>query len=42
MLRNFYEILFAAPEKISPEFKIWNLSLGLAASAYALIQCKNL
>jgi non-heme chloroperoxidase len=24
---------------LSSEFKIWNLSLGLAASAYATIQC---
>jgi non-heme chloroperoxidase len=39
MLRNFSQIFFAAPDKLSPEFKIWNLSLGLAASAYATIQC---
>jgi non-heme chloroperoxidase len=39
MLRHFSEIFFAAPEKLSPEFKMWNLSLGLAASAYATIQC---
>ena len=39
MLRNFSEIFFAAPEKLSPEFKIWNLGLGLAASSYATIQC---
>jgi non-heme chloroperoxidase len=39
MLRNFSEIFFAAPEKLSPEFKMWNLSLGLTASAYATIQC---
>ena len=39
MLRNFSEIFFAAPEKLSAEFKIWNLSLGLAASAHATIQC---
>ncbi|MBV9178922.1 MAG: alpha/beta hydrolase [Nitrososphaeraceae archaeon] len=39
MLRNFSEIFFANPEKLSPEFKIWNLSLGLAASSYATIQC---
>ena len=39
MIKNFSEIFFAAPEKLSPEFKIWNLSLGLAASAYAIIQC---
>jgi hypothetical protein len=31
MLRNFSEIFFAASEKLSPEFKIWNLGLGLAA-----------
>jgi non-heme chloroperoxidase len=39
MLKNFSEIFFADPEKLSSEFKIWNLSLGLAASAYATIQC---
>jgi non-heme chloroperoxidase len=39
MLRNFSEIFFANPEKLSLEFKIWNLSLGLAASSYATIQC---
>jgi pimeloyl-ACP methyl ester carboxylesterase len=39
MLKNFTEIFFANPEKLSPEFKIWNLSLGLAASAHATIQC---
>jgi hypothetical protein len=37
MLRNF-EIFFAAPEKLSLEFKIWNLSLGLVAAAYATFQ----
>ena len=31
MLKNFSEIFFADPEKLSSEFKIWNLSLGLAA-----------
>ena len=39
MLKNFSEIFFADPEKLSSEFKIWNLSLGLSASAYATIQC---
>lgn len=39
MLKNFSEIFFAAPEKLSSEFKTWNLSLGLSASAYATIQC---
>jgi non-heme chloroperoxidase len=39
MLKNFSEIFFANPQKLSTEFKIWNLSLGLAASAYATIQC---
>jgi non-heme chloroperoxidase len=39
MLRDFSQIFFAAPDKLSPEFKIWNLGLGLAASAYATIQC---
>jgi pimeloyl-ACP methyl ester carboxylesterase len=39
MLRKFSEIFFATPEKLSSEFKIWNLSLGLAASAHATIQC---
>ena len=39
MLKNFSETFFAAPQKLSSEFKIWNLSLDLAASAYATIQC---
>lgn len=39
MLKNFSEIFFANPQKLSPEFKIWNLNLGLAASAHATIQC---
>ena len=39
MLKNFTEIFFANPNKLSSEFKIWNLSLGLAASAHATIQC---
>jgi non-heme chloroperoxidase len=39
MLRNFSEIFFANPERLSIEFKIWNISLRLAASAYATIQC---
>jgi len=33
MLGNSSEIFFAAPEKLSQYLKIWNLSLGLAASA---------
>lgn len=39
MLKNFSEIFFANTQKLSPEFKIWNLILGLAASAHATIQC---
>lgn len=39
MLKVFGQIFFANPDKLSPEFKTWNLSLGLAASAYATIQC---
>lgn len=39
MLRNFSEIFFANPQKLSPEFKSWNLGLGLSASAHATIQC---
>ena len=39
MLKNFSELFFANPQKLSPEFKIWNLGLGLAASAYATIHC---
>ena len=39
MLKNFSEVLFANPQKLSTEFKIWNLGLGLTASAYAIIQC---
>jgi pimeloyl-ACP methyl ester carboxylesterase len=38
MLKNFSEIFFANPQKLSTEFKIWNLGLGLAASAYATVQ----
>jgi Predicted hydrolases or acyltransferases (alpha/beta hydrolase superfamily) len=36
---NFSEIFFANPQTLSPEFKIWNLNLGLAASAHATVQC---
>jgi hypothetical protein len=39
MFRNCIEIFFSAPEKISPEFKMLNLSMGLAASAHDIIQC---
>lgn len=39
MLKAFSQIFFAEPDKLSPEFKTWNLTLGLAASAYATIQC---
>jgi non-heme chloroperoxidase len=39
MLKNFSEIFFANTQKLSPEFKFWNLNLGLAASAHATIQC---
>jgi pimeloyl-ACP methyl ester carboxylesterase len=39
MLKAFGQIFFANPDKLSPEFKTWNLGLGLAASAYATIQC---
>lgn len=39
MLKAFSQIFFADPDKLSLEFKTWNLSLGLAASAYATIQC---
>jgi non-heme chloroperoxidase len=39
MLKNFSEIFSANPQKLSPEFEIWNLNLGLAASAHATIQC---
>ena len=31
MLKNFSEIFFANPQKLSAEFKIWNLGLGLAS-----------
>jgi len=41
MLRNFSQIFFAAPDKLSPEFKIWNLSLGLAASPYTKSNYEN-
>lgn len=39
MLKNFSEIFFANPQTLSPEFKIWNLNLGLAASSHATVQC---
>lgn len=39
MLKAFSQIFFASPDKLSPEFKTWNLSLGLAASAHATIKC---
>jgi non-heme chloroperoxidase len=39
MLEKFSQIFFAHPDKLSSEFKVWNLSLGLSASAYATIQC---
>lgn len=39
MLKIFSQIFFAHPDNLSPEFKIWNLGLGLEASAYATIQC---
>jgi pimeloyl-ACP methyl ester carboxylesterase len=39
MIKNFSQLFFHSPEKLSAEFNIWNLSLGLAASAYATIQC---
>ena len=39
MLRNFSEIFFLDHKRLSSEFKIWNLSLGLSASSYATIQC---
>jgi len=39
MLKNFAEVFFANPKNLSSEFKIWNLNLGLAASAHATIQC---
>ena len=39
MLKYFSQLIFHSPEKLSPEFNIWNLSLGFAASAYATIHC---
>ncbi len=39
MLKNFSQLFFHSPEKLSAEFNIWNLNLGLAASAYATIHC---
>src|SRR5919197_946697 len=39
MLKNFSQLFFQHPENLSAEFNIWNLSLGLAASAYATIHC---
>ena len=39
MLKNFSQLFFHSPEKLSAEFNIWDLSLGLAASTYATIHC---
>jgi non-heme chloroperoxidase len=39
MLKNFSQLFFQHPENLSAEFNIWNLSLGLAASAHATIHC---
>ncbi len=39
MLKNFSQLFFQHPEELSAEFNGWNLSLGLAASAYATIHC---
>jgi len=39
MIKNFSQLYFQSPEKLSAEFNIWNLSLGLSASAYATIHC---
>jgi non-heme chloroperoxidase len=39
MIKNFSQLFFHSPEKLSAEFNIWNLSLGLAASAHATIHC---
>jgi hypothetical protein len=38
MFRNCIEYSLQAPEKISPEFKMLNLSMGLASSAHDIIQ----
>lgn len=37
MLKNFSQLFFQHSEKLSAEFNMWNLSLGLAASAYMLL-----
>lgn len=39
MLKNFSQLFFQHPEKLSAEFNMWNMSLGLAASAHATIHC---
>lgn len=39
MLKNFSQLFFHSPDKLKPEFNIWNLSLCLAASSYATIHC---
>ncbi|MCI0562811.1 MAG: alpha/beta hydrolase [Nitrososphaera sp.] len=39
MLKNFSQIFFAHTDRLSTEFQMWNLNLGLAASAYATIKC---
>jgi non-heme chloroperoxidase len=39
MIKNFSQLFFHSPGKLSTEFNIWNLSLGLAASAHATIHC---
>jgi non-heme chloroperoxidase len=39
MLKNFSQLFFQHPERLSAEFHMWNLNLGLAASAHATIHC---
>lgn len=39
MLKTFSQNFFAHPERLSPEFALWHLSLGLAAASHATIQC---
>ena len=38
-LENLMKRSLPTPENLSPEFKLWHMSLGLVASAYAIIQC---
>jgi hypothetical protein len=39
MRKDFSDRFFENPQKLSTDSKIWNLGLGLSASAYTTIKC---